>query len=513
MRRIAILILLIFALAALVLARPYKTPVIDGTITGDGIDWDADDIAVDDPPLGADWGPNQIEQLWVTYDSLALYIGINYQVSNNAMIVYLAAGTGGGAQDVNGIDWYARNFAFADTVMADHLIANWDGGSLGIRRILDATATEDITSLCQNANTTKLDFFRNGEVRIPWDVIYGTAPGTVPPGSRVGVVAVIAGGDNWNGPSSAPWNPGMDGSGAKTTLANLHTIYIDRSGDGIPDKGAGSISGVITLDDETDLSTAAAVELFDEFDGSRIDSTSTSPGGGAYLFSKLRDGRYRVETSAPGYARIKRPGLVIAGGEPLTGIDILLTRAGKITGTVVYTDGPAPASAVTAYDVSTGDVAGDGTKVVPQGGGQFELMVPDGSYLVVADALGYIPDTLSAVITGSDSVHAGDLILETVKATRLVLIDDQGNELESVNTTVSFPDSGIFFYASALIEARDVLDRRDWHDVNGYLQQVDLRATKLNNTTPPRGDVTFYDPADTSEITGLSLVDGRGGFL
>ncbi len=513
MRRIAIFILLFSVLTVLVLARPYQTPVIDGTITGDGVDWEADDLAVNDPPLGADWGPNLIKQLWVTYDSLALYIGINYQVSNNAMLVYIAAGTGTGAQDVNGIDWYARNFVFADTVRADHLIANWDGGSLGIRRILDATTTEDITSLCQNANTTKLDFFRNGEIRLPWDVIYGTAPGTVPPGSRLGVVAVIAGGDNWNGPSSAPWNAGMDGSGAKTTLANLHTVHIDRNGDGIPDKGAGSISGIITLDDEADLTTEAAVELFDEFDGRRIDSTSTPPGGGVYRFSKLMDGRYRVETSAPGYARIKRPGLVLSNGGSLTGVDILLTRAGKITGNVVFTDGPATASAVIAYDASTGEVAGEGAQVVPPGGGPFELMVPDGSYLVVADALGFVPDTLSAVITESDSVHVGDLVLETVKATGLVLIDQLGRDLESVSTTVSFPDSGIFFYASALIEARDNLGRRDWYDVSGYLQQVLLRATKLNNETPPRGNVTFYDPADTTEITGLSLVDGRGGFL
>ena len=39
MRRIAVCILLFsFIVAALVLARPYNTPIIDGTITGDGVD-------------------------------------------------------------------------------------------------------------------------------------------------------------------------------------------------------------------------------------------------------------------------------------------------------------------------------------------------------------------------------------------------------------------------------------------------------------------------------------------
>ncbi len=259
MRRIALLILLFSIFAALVLARPFNTPVIDGTITGDGIDWEADELQVDDPPVGADWGPNQIEQLWVTYDSLALYIGVNYEVSDNAMVVYIAAGTGTGAQDVSGIDWYARNFDFSDGVLADFLIAGWNGSDLGIRRILDPATTDDITSLCENANLRQspTGFFYNGEIRIPWDVIYGSDPGTVPAGSEIRIVAVIAGGDGWNGPSSAPYNDGMDGSGAKTTLINMHTVYVDMNGDGIPDAGEGTISGDVQLEDAGDLTTVS----------------------------------------------------------------------------------------------------------------------------------------------------------------------------------------------------------------------------------------------------------------
>jgi hypothetical protein len=430
------------------------------------------------------------------------------------MIVYIIAGTGQGAQDVSGLDWYARNFIFEDGVLADHLIANWNGGDLGIRRIPDPATTEDITTLCENANQTQgMTFFRNGEIRIPWEVIYGGDPGTVPAGTSVDVVAVIAGGDGWNGPSSAPWNPGMDGSGAKTLLANRHTIYVDLNGDGIPDAGEGKVSGTITLDDQDDLTTVVAVELFSEFNDVRIDSTSTAPGGGAYLFEKLADGNYRVEASAPGYARIKRPGIVVEGGADVTGVDILLTRAGKITGNVIYDDGPGVEGSVAAYDSVTGILAGDGVKDIPAAGGPFEIQVPDGTYYVIAEGTGYISDTISVVIAGSDSIHVGDMTLNAVKATELVLIDILGNELESVNTTVSFPDSGIFFYASALIEARDDLGRRDWHDVDGYLQDIGLRATKLNNTTPPRGDVNFFDVTDTTEITSLALADGRGAFL
>ena len=506
--------LIVILAAALLTARPYVTPVIDGTITGDGTDWDSDDLAVDDPPVGADWGPNQIEQLWVTYDSLSLYIGVNYQVSNNAMLVLIDAGTGSGASDINGIDWFPRNFDFPDSVLIDHMAANWDGGALGIRRVLDNTTTEEITSLCPNANTTKENFFRHAEIAVPWDVIYGGDPGTVPPGTKVRVVALIAGGDNWNGPSSAPSNPGMDGSGAKTTLVNLYTIYVDRNGDGIPDSGRGSISGSVALSDPLDVTTVAGVELYDALVGERIDSTGADPAGGrSWSFGKLRDGTYRVEAFAPGYARIKRPGLIIEDGGSLSGIDILLTQAGKITGSVAFADGPGADAFVAAYDSETGEIAGEGAIGIPPEGGDFTLLVPDGTYHVVSEALGYVPDSVRVTVSGSDSTHVGVRALEAVRATRIVLIDEEGGEIESVSTTVSFPDSGIYFYALARVEARDGQGRRDRYDVEGHFSSVGLRATKLNNVTPPRGEVAFYSPADTSVIESIAMNDGRGSFL
>ena len=513
MRRIALCALIVLMVASLPLARPYKTVVVDGTITGDGIDWDADDLAVDDPPLGADWGPNQIEQLWVTYDSLALYIGINYQVSNNAMLVLVdALGPGEGTSNINTLDWYARNFNFPDSVRADHIIANWDGGALGVRRITSDTATEDITTQVTVANTTKTDFFRNGEIRLPWDVLYGTAPGTVPAGSKVRLVALIAGGDHWNGPSSAPWNPGMDGSGSPTTLVNLWTVSLDRDGNGIPDKGAGEISGTISLSDPTDLTTEVAVQLFDEYDDSMIDETLTAAGGGPYSFGKLRDGTYRVEAYAQGYSRKRAPGLVISGGNAQTGIDLTLDRAGKITGSVLFADGPGTAATVAAYDAVTGEIGGEGAVVLPAGG-PFELLIPEGDWEVTASADGYVSETVPATIVGSDSVHVGDITLAAVRGTHIVLIDDAGDEIESVNTTVSFPDSGIWFYALATVEARDDEGRRDRYDVEGHFSQVDLRATKLNNVTPPRGTVVFADPADTSAISSVALNAGRASLL
>ena len=141
----------------------------------------------------------------------------------------------------------------------------------------------------------------------------------------------------------------MDGSGAKTTLVNMYTVYADMNGDGIPDAGEGKISGVITLDDQDDLTTVAAVELYSEFNDMRIDSTSTAPGGGTYLFEKLADGNYRVEAYAPWIREDQAAGHRSRGR---CGRDRNRTYcspvAGKITGNVIYADGPGTEGSVAA---------------------------------------------------------------------------------------------------------------------------------------------------------------------
>ncbi|MDD3642719.1 MAG: glucodextranase DOMON-like domain-containing protein [Candidatus Krumholzibacteria bacterium] len=256
----------------------------------------------------------------------------------------------------------------------------------------------------------------------------------------------------------------------------------------------------------------ASVQLFDEFDDSMIDETITPPGGGPYSFGKLRDGIYRIEAYATGYSRKRAPGLAISGGSALTGIDIILARAGKITGSVSFADGPGAAVTVAAHELFNDAIGGEGAIELPAGG-PFELLVPEGTWRIRAAAQGYVPETLSATIVGSDSVHVGEMLLSAVRGTRIVLIDDDGTEIESVNTTVSFPDSGIWFYAAATVEARDEAGRRDRYDVEGHFAQVGLRATKLNNVTPPRGTVVFADPADTTVIDSIALSGGRGSFL
>jgi hypothetical protein len=512
MQRILILILLISVFVSLPLARPFNTPIIDGQIRGDGIDWDRDDIAVDDPLLDTTWGPNEIDDLWVTYDSLNLYVGIRYQVDNNAMLTLIDAGTGVGATDINGIDWFPRNFQFPDTSLGEFIIANWNGSPLGVRRITNNTTTEDVTVDCPNSNGPAGNFFYEGEVQIPWDVIYQLGPGQVAPGARVKLVSLIAGGDNWNGPDSAPDNPGMNGAGTPTTLVNMSTIVVDKDGDGYPDGFSGAISGNVEYEDPLDDQTVATVTAINHNTDEIVAVVETLPGGGAYLLDRLPNGVYNVEVTARGYGKETQTGLVISSQNTVGGIDFSLVKTGKVTGEVVFLDGPGNPATVTAVDSVTGEIAGEGPIEIPSVGGAYEFLIPDGTYYITAEAAGYMPDTVTAVITNSDSVHADTLGLYAVRASKLVLIDDAGEEISSINTTVSFPDSGIFFFATAMIEARDVLDRRDLFNLDGYLGQVNLTATKLNNITPPRGDVTFYS-TDTIPTTSIALNQGRGSFM
>ncbi|MFH1756086.1 MAG: glucodextranase DOMON-like domain-containing protein, partial [Candidatus Latescibacterota bacterium] len=512
MQRIVIILILISVIVSLPLARPFKSPVIDGRITGDGTDWDKDDLAVDDPLGDTAWGPNEIDDLWVTYDSLNLYIGVRYQVNNNAMLTLIDAGTGTGASDINGLDWYPRNFNFPDSLRAGYLIANWNGSPLGVRRIANNTTTQDITLDCQTANQTTGNFFYEAEVRIPWNSIYQLGPGLVLPGARVKLVSLIAGGDNWNGPDSAPDNPGMNGSGAKTLLSNLFTIVVDSDGDGYPDGFSGAVAGTVEYEDPLDAQTVATIKAIKQSTNELIAETVTAPGGGPYRIDRLPDGSYKIEVTARGYGKVAQSGLVISGQNTLSNIDFFMNKTGKVTGDLVFRDGPGSIATVTAFESVTGEIAGEGPVEIPATGGSYELLLPDGTYLVTAEAAGYIAATVTAVVQNSDSSAADTLGLYAVRASKLLLIDNTGEVISSINTTVSFPDSGIYFFATARIEARDAMGRRDLYNLGGYLNQVNLTATKLNNLTPPRGDVTFYG-TDTIPTTSIALTQGRGSFM
>ena len=211
-------------------------PFITVQVDGDTADWTQP--AIRDSIGDSDWGSGgDIGNLYVGHDSENLYIACNYSASNNAFIIFIHAGTPDtldGTRNANTLDWFPRNFQFKSGEEAEFIVANWvgDGFPPALRHILDSTTTEEIdTSYYEFVNTVP----ENGgegiiEIKIPYTVLYGMGSGVVPPYASVKVVALIAGGDHWNGPESVPENPGMDGSGNPTLIEIWYEEIIDTDG-------------------------------------------------------------------------------------------------------------------------------------------------------------------------------------------------------------------------------------------------------------------------------------------
>ncbi|MCB8943279.1 MAG: ExeM/NucH family extracellular endonuclease [Ardenticatenaceae bacterium] len=208
------LLLLVLA-ATLTLAAPPTTPDIDGTIANDDIDWDNDELIVDDPLNDSPWSSsNELDNLYVTWDQNNLYVGISYTIDNNAMIVYVETGADGGETDFNSGNGYTgaypRNFTFSTTHAIDLMLARWFHTAPQVYTIVDNAATEVSGSAVFSYTNT------NVEYGVPWSLIGR------PLGGEFCLVNVIAGGDNWNGPDAMPDNPGMSGDGSATQLVNFY---------------------------------------------------------------------------------------------------------------------------------------------------------------------------------------------------------------------------------------------------------------------------------------------------
>ncbi|HHE37635.1 MAG TPA: T9SS type A sorting domain-containing protein [Candidatus Cloacimonetes bacterium] len=227
-----IILLTVFLISvSLLLGGPYTTPTIDGDLS----DWDLDELRVDDPTTDSAWGSgNEFDNLWVTWDAVNLYVGIEYTASDNAMIVYFDMGITGGETDFNSGNGYAgaypRNITFDSADDIDLMIASWNSGSPWVWNIVD-NASNEIGGSCVIAGTT------TAELAIPWLSIYGDlTPCIVPTGAVIKAVGVIAGGDNWGACDSAPDNSDTNGDGGPDHLTNLWTTNLDSNPeDCIPD--------------------------------------------------------------------------------------------------------------------------------------------------------------------------------------------------------------------------------------------------------------------------------------
>jgi alpha-amylase len=219
----------------------YGKPKIDGVISIGQNDWLQDWLIVDDPIGDSKWTlVNEFDDLFFTYDADSLYFGAKYTLVNNTLQIFIDAGLNGGETDFNSYRGYMgafpRNFKFRREDNIDLMIAAWNRERPRIFKIVDSNSFE-ITSSCSRAGTTQ------AEVAIAWNSIYGLGPGLVLPFTKMKIVAVISGGENWGAGDAAPSNcdvelcpPGNDTLyQGPDSLITLYVAEIDKNGDGIPD--------------------------------------------------------------------------------------------------------------------------------------------------------------------------------------------------------------------------------------------------------------------------------------
>jgi hypothetical protein len=525
----ALLVGLLASLAAS--SKTYNSPTIDGHVTTDPGDWEADEWAVDDPDYDCRYVPNDadMDDLYVTWDADSLYVGVRTsrapgQYGNGYLLFVDTDAQNGitGATDFTASIYYPRHITFS-TMGVDVVVAGWNLPAVfDVKHIADVQNPTDVEGVrTAGQNTIQI---RDYEAAISWNGIFGLGPGTVPAGTKLRFVAAIVGGDNSGAYDAMPTtSTGVESNPATpwdayTDLDNYYEATVDANQDGVPDTGyppGGSISGTVTLDEPGDTQTVVTVTAY--LAGEAIKSDDTPPGGGDYSITLLPDGDYSVEAVGSGYLPVSQE-VIIENEAEVTGVDFTLVRVdGAIEGEVALSGGPATDVTVTAYDEGTGAVAGDGPQVVEDGTGSFRIStVLDGTYRVVAEALGYVEQDTTTVVIDEGTADVGLLTLPSVVATRYAFLDASESDVYSISTTVSDTASGRYYFAVAGIEPRDDAGRVAYWDETAR-DSILLTATKLDPAYPPDGNV-FYARLDSTLITDAMIREdmfyqGLAGFL
>lgn len=438
------MLLLVACVTASALAVPFHTPTVDGVITGDGTDWDAADRVVDDiADDNISARQANLRRLWLTWDADRLYLGVTYQdfgtevatLVKDALTVYLDLDADVGPTNAALLDSLPSNVMLPTGHHIDFIIGRtaadeFSGGKPRAFLVTDTTGTVRAASnsitAAQGYNTGTVaenkalfPFWLNGEIAIPWSVLYPELGGSVPERAVIKAIAFI-GRDNptRNGIDPAPNNVGFDGGSGAVNVTAMHASVIDANGDGVPDPANATISGLATLplDDGTAHLTVTAelIEFAGREPGAPLSAVTTAVGVRTWTLPRLPAGRYRVTTAAIGYFADSQI-VNVAVGQAVTGIEQTLVKATAIRGAVSFASGPGGAGAV---ELRGQGGAVLGTHTFTAAGGPFVFYVESGgSYVLSARAATYMPIELPIdVTTGVDYAGAN---LALIRQTRI----------------------------------------------------------------------------------------------
>lgn len=235
---LAVFLSLLFSSKALV--TPYNTiRIIDGSVDSE---WASDELRAVGPGTHPwDSTKNVIERLYLTWDSLNLYLGlVGHTEPHNGMHIAIDIDPGEGSGE-NRFDFSTYTFCRQNCRSiepgwgAEFMYAS-DGMDKGKLYSLNS---KDHTEVEVQARTGSWSLGLKGyEVSISWNILYGDGKGKVPIGAELAVVAIMGNGEGtYASPETAPvWVKGsyQEGSGRLEFDSSYH-IIVDGNDDGIPD--------------------------------------------------------------------------------------------------------------------------------------------------------------------------------------------------------------------------------------------------------------------------------------
>ncbi len=229
-------------LCGIISAETPNTPVIDGVISENAADWDADELVVEESMFDSIWERRgEIGSLYLTWDEANLYLGCNYSIFENCLLLCLEAGTSredDGAPNLLELDWYPRSISFL-TMYPEYLAAHWnaDLSTGGVRRLYhdESTgryATEPVSYVW--GSSALAGEVGDLELSISWGTLYPESGGTIPDGAELKIVGIVSGADYATGGDAAPDNPYV-------SMGNILSYFrIDPDSDPAGSEGHGS---------------------------------------------------------------------------------------------------------------------------------------------------------------------------------------------------------------------------------------------------------------------------------
>jgi len=203
-------------------------------VDGDLSDFSNDEIVLRDRWGDSYWGlQNEIGNFYMTWDKENFYIGLEYIVKNNALMIIIDVGIPG-LQDLDILNFYPRNLKLVG-INANYLIALWDADLTkgGFRKIDIKGTTTDLTSSVEIVNNGKSGEKSYIEAKIPFDLIFEAGFSS---GSEIKIFACIAGGDHSGSGDIAPDNMDIDGIPPEY-VRKFAVIYFDKDFNAVPDSG------------------------------------------------------------------------------------------------------------------------------------------------------------------------------------------------------------------------------------------------------------------------------------